>query len=338
MPRAASDCLKLASGIAAKVLIYISVNELAPAEEIAAATGVLPEDAADALAFWERAGVLIKIGDTKKADRLTEKSTARKNYEDEKTPYRKDYANEKTPNRRGYAADKATELANYAADKSPSRRKYSPEKPTEIAKAAKVNSGIGDVFIAAEKILGRVLRPTEIRVFTALLEELNISPDILIMIIDFAVSRGRYSANYIDTTARDWNARGVLTHTEAETEILRLGDFFTLEGQIKSQFGLNRSLTKSEREQIKIWADLGFPVEMIMIAFDSAVEHTGKVQFRYITKILSGWKDNAVKTASDIARTVEKREKSNNTPSFDYTNRRDNILDKIIEEAEEVTA
>jgi DnaD/phage-associated family protein len=308
MPNAAADCLRLASGIAAKVFIYFTANDTADTAEIAEAVGILPEDAADALLFWERAGILERVADKKEAQRN---------------------------NTSGKASDK---MQSEAMEK---RKKHTPEKPSEIAAAAKTNIGLNDLFREAEKVLGRSVRPTEMRVFTAILEDLNISPDILIMLIDFAQSKGRFSANYIDVTARDWYERGIVNHEDAEREILFLNEYFTLEGQVKSRFGLNQNLGTQQKNYVKKWADDGYTIEMIMRAFDEAVDHTNKANFKYITKTLESWKNANVKTEADIKKANEKYKKSakkaESPPSFDYTNLRDSILDKIIEEASEVT-
>jgi DnaD/phage-associated family protein len=280
MPKAAADCLKLSSGIAAKVFIYITVNEGAAAAEIAEATGVAAEDVTDALLFWERAGLLLRTG---------EKAT-------------------KTPER---------------------RRTYAPDKPTEIAEAAEKNVGIKDVYIAAEKILGRVLRPTEMRVFAGLLEEINIPPDILILIIDFAVSASKYSANYIDVIARDWSQRGITSHSEAEAEIMRIRELNSLELQVKTRFGLNQTLTKTQMNYVSQWADKGYGIETIMSAFDTTVDRIGKADFKYISKVLVGGE-----TEGRPQKRVSGRQKDD--PSFSYGDFGEKTIERILRETEEV--
>jgi DnaD/phage-associated family protein len=287
MPKTAADCLRLATGIAAKVFIYFTANETADTAEIAEAVGIMPEDAADALLFWERAGVLERTAGEKQSEKTLEK-----------------------------------------------RKKYTPEKPTEIAAAAIKNSGLTDLFRAAEKILGRTVRPTEMRVFTAVLEELNISPDILIMLIDFAESKGKFSANYIDVTARNWYERGIVTHEDAEREILFLSEYFTLEGQVKSRFGLSQTLSTAQKNYVKKWADEGYTIELIMRAFDEAVDHTNKANFKYINTTLENWKNQNVKTEADIVRTGEARKKSSKKteaePSFSYGDFGERTIEEIL--------
>jgi DnaD/phage-associated family protein len=287
IPKAAADCLKLASGIAAKVFIYFAANETADTAKIAEAVGVLPEDAADALLFWERAGVLERTSDDKKPYRPIEK-----------------------------------------------RKQRTPEKPSEIAAAAKTNSGLADLFREAEKILGRTVRPTEMRVFTAVLEDLNFSPDILIMLIDFAQSKGKFCANYIDVTAHDWYERGIVTHEDAEREILSLGELYTLEGQVKSRFGLTQNLSTAQKNYVKKWADDGFNIEMIMRAFDEAVDHTNKANFKYITKTLESWKNTNVKTEADVIRANDNYKKASKkaeaAPSFSYGDFGERTVEEIL--------
>jgi DnaD/phage-associated family protein len=289
MPKSAADCLRLASGIAAKVFIYFTANPQAGADEIAEATGILPEDAADALLFWERAGVLNRVNtsDTAKRAKFPKSAEAAKS---EETHFNK-------------------------------RTEKTPEMPTEIAAAAKKNNHITAMLTAAEKILGRVPKFTETRVFTALLEELDLSPDILIMIIDFAKKSGKYSASYIDTVARDWAERGITSHAEAETEILRLTERNTLEGQVKTRFGLSQALSKTQKTYVRQWSDGGYTIEEIMTAFDKTVDRIQKADFKYITKVLTDDK------------TEEKPSKSRgqkSEPSFSYGDFGEKTIEEIL--------
>jgi DnaD/phage-associated family protein len=316
MPKAAADCLRLSSGIAAKVFIYITAVDGAETEEIAEAIDVSAEDVNDALLFWERAGLLLRRSE--KAAVKTEKAVER--------------GESASANQRQAASSGGRESASARRGKPASiggRESVLPRRPTEIAAAAKKNTGITDVFRAAEKIFARPLRHTETRVFAALLEELNISPDILIMIIDFADSAGKYSAAYIDAIARDWAERGITAHGEAEAEILRIRELNTLELQVKTRFGLNQTLTKSQKNYVKEWADKGYTIEMIMTAFDSTVDRINKADFKYITKVLANDK-------AEGAQKIRGNSRQKADPSFSYGDFGEKTIERILRETEEV--
>jgi DnaD/phage-associated family protein len=310
MPKSAADCLKLASGIAAKVFIFFTANDNSDAEEIAEALGILPEDAADALMFWERAGVLERANG----------ETARKRAALNKSGKSDDI--DKTANT---GAGKGETNREKSPEKASLRKNYSPDKPIEIAAAAKTNRHIAELLSAAEKILGRVPKFTETRVFTALLEELNLSPDILIMIIDFAKKSEKYSASYIDTVARDWAERGITSHSDAETEILKLTERNTLEGQIKSRFGLSQALSKTQKNYVRDWADKGFTIEAIMTAFDITVDRIQKADFKYISKVLTD-SANDEKSGSTSKHSV----KGKSEPSFSYGDFGEKTIEEIL--------
>jgi DnaD/phage-associated family protein len=295
MPKSAAQSLRLASGIAAKVFIYFTANPESGADEIAAETGILPEDAADALLFWERAGVLERFSG--------EKRNAIK-----------------TDNR--FSGEKRNAIkTDTTGEKLTKRKNFAPERPVEIAAAAKKNNHIAAMLTAAEKILGRVPKFTETRVFTALLEELDLSPDILIMIIDFAKKSGKYSASYIDTVARDWAERGITSHAEAEAEILRLTERNTLEGQVKTRFGLSQALSKTQKTYVRQWSDGGYTIEDIMTAFDKTVDRIQKADFKYITKVLTDDK-------SDEKPSKSRGQKSE--PSFSYGDFGEKTIEEIL--------
>ncbi|MDR0992569.1 MAG: DnaD domain protein [Ruminococcus sp.] len=305
MPKAAADCLGLSSGIAAKVFIYICANDGAAAEQIAEAIGTAAEDVTDALLFWERTGLLTRTGNSPAAVRSAGSGANFQNG--------------------GNISQNSSQSAGMISQSGAKPRK-TPEKPSEIAAAAVKNSGISDVFRAAEKILARPLRFTETRVLTALSEENNIPPDILIMLIDFARSKDRYSAAYIDETARDWASRGIVTHAEAEAEILCLSEFFSLEGQVKTRFGLRQSFSKTQKKYVREWADKGFSIEDIMSAFDITVDRIGKADFKYITKVLEGEKTEGK---------PQKRQQKDD-PSFSYGDFGEKTIERILRESEEV--
>lgn len=278
VPDAAADCLKLASGKAVKVLLYILKNKNADAdfEEIGAAVGISGEDAEDAFSYWQQVGILYPDG-------------ARP----DNTPKRLDTPaeTEKPALSSSRASEKASKMLS----------------PAEISERINSSSEIQFLFTAAENTFGRLLTYTEQRTIIWLYDYYGIAPDILLMIMEFAKSQNKTSIGFVEKIAANWHDDGISTHEQAEREIKRLQNYYSLAGQVTAKLGLNRTLTPRERGFVDTWASRGTGIDLILYAYEKTVDNTGKVSFSYMNKILDDWYSKGIFTVSDVKAAESKR-------------------------------
>lgn len=301
---AVPDCvvdnhIKLASGKAAKVLLYIMRHKTLSeenAEQIAASLDkkMSVEDVEDALSYWEQVGVICKADAVPAVIQISaapaDLQPVKQKTDDSVKP------DTITPQR---AIERSAKMLS----------------PKEIAQRATESNEIGGLLYGAEGILGRVLTHTEQRSFIWLHDYYGMGADIILMITDFCKSINKSNISYIEKIASSWNEKGIVTHQQAEEELLRLQSYYSLEGQVVSKLGLNRSLIKKEREFVSQWAAYGTSADMIEYAYEKTVTATGKVSFNYMNKIISEWYKNNLRTLNDVQNYEKLYSRNKNTSS-----------------------
>ena len=279
VPDTVADSLKLANGKAVKVLLYILKNKISNIDfsVVSAALGITDEDVEDAMSFWQQVGVVYAEGN-KPAEAVKQQAVALPDTKPTEISAER-------------AKEKATKMLS----------------PAEIAERAESVEEIKFLFNAAEATLGRVLTYTEQRTIIWLYEYYGIAPDILMMIMDFAVSQNKASIGFIEKIAVTWHDNGVTTHDQAEREIRQLNSFYSLSGQISSKLELNRTLTPTERKFVNDWAAKSISIDLIILAYERTIDSIGKVKFSYMNTILLDWYSKGCASPNDVKSLEAKR-------------------------------
>ena len=268
VPDAAAEALRLASGKALKVLIYMLKYRRLPddPDEI----GVTAEDIDEALSYWSSVGVIYRSGNAPQA----------KSQPAAHEPVRVLAPKPET-----------------AVPATPEKEVIRPRKsllPTEIAERIAESQEIALLFKSAEGSLKRVLTFDDQRTILWIYDHLGMSADIIMMLIAYCCSVGRTNMGYIEKAALDWNEKNIATHEQAENEILLMQRSFTFEAKVQSRLKMQNKLTASQKKYIDEWARMDMSVDLVELAYDKTVDATGKPAFQYMNKILVKWHDNNI--------------------------------------------
>lgn len=285
VPDHAADCLKLASGKAVKLLLYILKNKITDID-FGAFSDVLDisaEDAEDAVSYWQQVGVLYPCGSEPAA-------VVRKDTEAEKP---------------------VPTVSNTAAEQRAKEKAAKMISPQEIADRVNKSEDIKFLFDSAESAFGKILNYTEQRTLIWLRDYYDIAPDILLMIMDLAKQTGKANMNYVEKIAISWHENGINTHELAMREINRLKNYYSFEGQAAAKLGLDRTLTPTERKFLKEWSDKGVSIDLVIYAYEKTVDNIGKVKFSYMNKIIIGWQENGITTVAEAKSESDKRSTEN---------------------------
>ncbi len=275
------NSIKLANGKAVKVLLYILKNKITEVDftAVASAVGVNEEDVEDAISFWQQVDVIYADG-SKPAEFVTQaKNSAEGNKSNAISPHR--------------AKENATKMLSAA----------------EIAERAESNELIRFIFNSAETTLGRILTNTDQRTLIWLHDYYGMEPEVLLMIMDFAVSQNKATIGFIEKIATNWHNDGITTLEQAERAIIQLENFYSLAGQVTAKLGLNRSLTPTERKFVNSWAEKSISIDLIVLAYERTVDTIGKVKFSYMNTILLDWYNKGCATPKDV-KSIEKKRTS----------------------------
>lgn len=283
VPDHAADCLKLASGKAVKLLLYILKNKITEIDfgAFADILDISAEDAEDAVSYWQQVGVLFPYG-SEPASVIKTKSTEEKNV----------------------SVPTSNILSAEQKAKEKAAKMISPE---EIADRVNNSDEIKFLFDSAENAFGKILNYTEQRTLIWLHDYYNIAPDLLLMIMDFAKQINKVNMNYVEKIAISWQENNINTHELATREITQLKNYYSFEGQAAAKLGLNRTLTPTERKFLKEWSDKGISIDLVILAYEKTIDNIGKVKFSYMNKIIIGWQENGVKTVAEAKSEVNKR-------------------------------
>ena len=179
----------------------------------------------------------------------------------------------------------------------------------ECAELAARDNTLMSLLHKAQEIIGCTLTSMDMQCLTALYAYYGLSPEFILTVMGYCKSIDKLSMRYVEKTAASWQEKGIDTVPEAERYIDYLSRRRSNEGQVRAAFGISdRTLTTREKEMIASWyGELGYGIDVIRLAYERAVENTGKLSFAYINKVLQNWHREGVRTAADAANASARR-------------------------------
>lgn len=305
------DHLKMAGSVQLKVLLWIlrHAGEPFEAQNIADALGIDRADVSDAMVYWQETGLV-----SSDAGAIVPAGT--------KVPAQKDAAPfqpEKQPQ-----SEKQPEKTRHVLSR--------PQKPDSefVAKRMAESEEITCLIQSAEEILGRLISGGDSATLLMMHDDYGLPSDVIIMLMQYAVSIGKGNMRYIEKVAVNWADEGIDTHEKAEERLRLLTEDQKAWHTVEAAIGIaNRTPSKREENFAPVWVnEWKFSPEMIREAYDRTIDGAGKYQSGYMNSILERWYKAGISTpkqAADdrIARTSAKRpgkasgSKSSGSPTFD---------------------
>lgn len=277
----ADNFLKLATGEQLKVLLYIlrCSGRSCTDEEIALNTGVSPQQAADAVMFWQQVNV------------LSPDSAAAENSNIMFAPPVSVNPNTAAPQKQSATPqeDKATALP---------RRKQNMT-PSEISKMMKDSADISELFKTAEGCLG-TLTHTQQNSLIWMYTYLGLKKEVIITLLAYCVSIEKTNVSYIEKVACEWSENEINTLSAAQDRVSIMSEAREFSAKIKKTFNMSRQPTANEREIIALWKQNGYSFELIQYAYELTIERIDKISFKYINVILENWKNNGYTTVKHV--------------------------------------
>lgn len=183
--------------------------------------------------------------------------------------------------------------------------------PGEVNALLREDKRFAGLAAELEKARGSVLSPSEREILAYLCGSLELTPEYLLVAAAYCRDRGKKKMSYLEKMVAGWLEEGVDTYEKAEIHIRRLTRQEDDEGRIRRLFGLpERALTAREKACINRWCgEYMTPDALIKLAYDRAVEATGKVSFAYIDKVLAAWTAKGITTveAAEAERTAAQK-------------------------------
>ena len=271
----ADNFLKLATGGQIKVLLYLlrCSGKMCSAEDISSNTGVSPEEAEEAVLFWQQANVL--------------------------SPQTTGTVPAPVPSLMEQPVTNRSEAAP-----APKSTEHAPDHKVnlsgqEIAAIMKDSQDIRELFTIAENILG-TLKNSQMNSIIWMYDHLGLKKEVIITLISYCTSIEKTNTAYIEKIASVWAENDINTMAAAQDEIQRLSASRDYISGIMRAFEMTRRPTTKQTELIQQWKNAGFSVELLRYAYEKTVERIDKLNFDYINKILLSWRDSGFATVQDV--------------------------------------
>jgi len=174
-----------------------------------------------------------------------------------------------------------------------------PDYSLEDVRQHLENPEVQRLFYTANHVLCKQINDIERRMFLAFYDDLGLCVDVISVMLEYCVNKGKTHNNYIRTVAHDWAERGIANAEEAE-EYIRLFDNEYRE--ILRFCGIrNRDPIGREIKFMEKWLKVdGYNMEMIKLACERTIMSKAQPHFGYTDGIIKRWKKDDIHTAEQV--------------------------------------
>lgn len=159
-----------------------------------------------------------------------------------------------------------------------------------------------------QRLLGRNLNTEDLKILLSFTHYLGLPNEVISVLVSFCKDRARLRGNLrapslrtIEKEAYRWAEQGIdtletaaayiQTQNSRQSRLRELTDTLQIHG---------RSLTAAEEKLAESWLEMGFPREVIAMAYERTCLNTGGLNWNYLNKILTRWHESGLKTPEQI--------------------------------------
>ena len=167
-----------------------------------------------------------------------------------------------------------------------------------IAEVISSNSELSDMFMLAQEIFGKAITEKDMQTIYWFFNDLKMPAEVILMLIEYCVSKGKNRMSYIEKVAVSWNEMG-LNNVEAVTNYLKSDEQKTgFLYSVRRLMGIaDRSLSQIEEQYLTKWhSDFMMSEEMIALAYEYCIIQAAKLSFPYMDKIITRWNTEGIKS------------------------------------------
>lgn len=188
-----------------------------------------------------------------------------------------------------------------------SDNKKQKKAPENIANIMMENKILSDLCSLSQEILGKTLNNNELETLYWFYDELGFSPEVIIMLLEYCVSKEKRNMKYIEKVAVGWHENGITTMDAVDNYIREEKKKNTYFYSLRKLFGItDRNLSKSEEMYLKSWKnEFNMSEEMVALAYEYCILSTNKLSFPYINSIIKDWYEKGIKSIPEAEKDHE---------------------------------
>ncbi len=274
--------IKIASGQQLKVFLWLvrhSADEF-DIDELAKGVGMSVGEVHDNMQYWIEKGLVVKDNETNKIEEKPKEDSK----EEKKTEQKK-------------------EQLQSLPDITPTYE--------QVATRVLESPELKYLYIEAQAKLGKTIGYDTQAKLLMIHDHYGLPVEVILTIIEYAVSKGKTSMAYISKIGKDWGEREIDTLEKADEQLKKLNNDENRWKSFSSMFSVDPpKYTARRNEYLKQWnKDMGFSIEMIYLAHEETLNNIDRVNFSYTDSILKNWKMENIKTPIDLNKVENKRSK-----------------------------
>lgn len=172
----------------------------------------------------------------------------------------------------------------------------------QIIKRCNESPEIKNFFSEIQSLIGKTIGYSSESILLNLFDHYGLPLEVIYMLVDYCVSVGKANFSYIQKVGIDWGEREIDTIEKAADQINILRSCDTLWNKFAKAAGIQTSKpTSVQSAYIRTWTtDMKFNLDMIYAAYEETMNHTGKISFPYMNKVLTNWFNSGIRTVSDV--------------------------------------
>jgi DnaD/phage-associated family protein len=180
-----------------------------------------------------------------------------------------------------------------------------PARPTNEQLLARLDEqpDLRSLFRTADSVLGRTIGYEGQCVLLGLYDNYGLPVEVIFMLLQYCAEIEKTNNQYIESVGRDWGQREIDTIDKAADQIAALKDNMAAWRQLRRLAGLHAPKpTAAQCDYLRRWQrEWNFGVDMIFMAYEEMANHTGKLSFSYMNKVLETWHSAGVATPEQAA-------------------------------------
>jgi DnaD/phage-associated family protein len=200
-------------------------------------------------------------------------------------------------------------MGNYSIEfLEPREETEEPSGDVNLLQELNKNS-VKDMLQEIEKLVARPLSSKEMSTYIGWQKDLNFSLEMILLLIQYCISKGKADYRYIEKVAIAWYDSNIKTIDEAQIFIKKHEDKWVKYRKIMNYLGVkDGEIMKPQEDMLDKWVNMyKFQVEVIFKACEVCFERLSRADFKYIDGILTSWYKDGLKSLEDIAVKDSKR-------------------------------
>lgn len=177
-----------------------------------------------------------------------------------------------------------------------------PPTQAQLVRRCKESSELRELMMVTEEKLGSTLSFTMQSTLLMLYDDYGLPVEVIATAVEYSSKCKKLNTRYLATLGKNWCENEIDTVDKAMEYIEEIQSIDRYWAQFKSLTGVtNPSPTKKQKDFLLSWINtLKFSMEMIALAYEEMAEHTGKFNFGYMDKVLTGWHKNGITTPAGV--------------------------------------